>query len=47
MTSIRVWLMKDTWNINEIVNFGNMLVYRALKMSIQDPPIMIYEQDLK
>ena len=40
-------MMKDTWNMNEIVNFGNMLVYRALKMSIQDPPIMIYEQDLE
>ena len=38
--------MKQTWGLNEIKNFGNMLVYRALKMAILDPPIMIFEEDL-
>ena len=36
--------MKNSWNSNEIVNFGNMLLYNAFKML--EPPSVIYHEDV-
>lgn len=38
-------IMND-WNKNEINNFGNMLINRAMKSVLQDPPLFIYEKDV-
>ena len=40
-------VMKESWNLNQITNFGNMMVYRTLKMALQDPPTLFYENDIK
>lgn len=40
-------VMKENWNMNEIINFGNMMVYRILKVVVQDPPNLMYEKDIK
>ena len=39
-------IMKDTWNNKEVINYGNMILYNALKMCIQEPPTIIYENDV-
>ena len=39
--------MKTKWNDIEIINYGNMILYNALKMVIQENPPLIYPQDLK
>jgi hypothetical protein len=36
----------NDWNKNEINNFGNMLINRAMKSVLQDPPLFIYEKDV-
>ena len=38
--------MHDSWNKNEIINFGNMLLYNAFKMCIIEPPSVIYQEDV-
>ena len=38
--------MKDSWNKNEILNFGNMLLYNAFKMCLIKPPSVIYSEDV-
>ena len=38
-------IMND-WNKNEVSNFGNMLINRAMKSILQDPPLFIYEKDV-
>ena len=40
-------VMKEAWSKKEIINFGNMIVYRALKMAVLDPPTLIFEKDIK
>ena len=38
--------MKDAWNSNEIINYGNMLLFNAFKMCIIEPPSLIYKEDV-
>ena len=38
--------IKTSWNSNEIANFGNLLLYNAFKMSIIEPPSIIYQEDV-
>ena len=38
--------MKNTWNETAIVNYGSMILYNALKMCINDPPRIIYSEDV-
>ena len=38
--------MHDSWNNNEIINFGNMLLFNAFKMCIIEPPSLIYHEDV-
>ena len=35
------------WNHFEIINYGNMLLYNALKMAISENPPLIYPDDVK
>ena len=36
--------MKTDWN--QIVNYGNMLLYNAFKMAIQENPPLIFKEDI-
>ena len=38
--------IKTSLNSNEIANFGNLLLYNAFKMSIIEPPSIIYQEDV-
>ena len=38
--------MRKSWSETEIINFGNMMLFNTLKMTIQDPPQLIMEQDV-
>ena len=38
--------MKESWNFNEIVNFGNMILYNTFKMCCLEPPSIIYQKDV-
>ena len=38
--------MRDSWNSNEIVNFGNMILYNTFKMCCMEPPPIIYQKDV-
>ena len=38
--------MKDAWNSNEIINYGNMLLFNAFRMCIIEPPSLIYKEDV-
>ena len=38
--------MKTKWNYNEVVNFGTMSLFNALKMCIFDNPYVIYIEDV-
>ena len=35
------------WNENEVVNFGNMLIYNALNVVVSEKPQLIYKEDVK
>lgn len=39
-------LMEHAWNKNEIINFGNMMIYASMKNVLQDPPTFVYKDDL-
>ena len=38
--------MRDSWNFNEIFNFGNMILYNAFKMCCIEPPSVVYQEDV-
>ena len=38
--------MKENWNNNEIINFGDMLLLNAFRMCINEPPSLIYQEDV-
>ena len=38
--------MKENWNNNEIINFGDMLLLNAFRMCIIEPPSLIYQEDV-
>lgn len=38
--------MKNNWNKTEIANYGNMILYNALKMCIHEPPRIIQSKDV-
>ena len=40
-------LMKDKWSVFEIKNFGEMLLYFALKQCIVERPSIIFPKDIK
>ena len=35
-----------TWNSIEVENYGTMILYKALKMCINDPPRIIHSNDV-
>ena len=40
-------LMKSKWTLEEVKNFGEMLLYFALKQSIVERPSPIFPEDIK
>ena len=38
--------MKCDWNPNEIINYGNMILYNTLCMAISERPILLYQEDI-
>ena len=39
--------MKFSWNNNEIVNFGDILLYKAFKICMIDGPTPVFHRDVK
>ena len=39
--------MKNKWNYFEITNYGNMILYNALKMAINENPPLIFHSDIQ
>ena len=38
--------MLSKWNHFEILNYGNMILFNALKMAIHENPPVIYPEDI-
>ena len=38
--------MKNNWNYNETVNFGNMILFNALTMTVNERPTVLYKEDI-
>ena len=39
-------VMKSKWNIFEVMNYGNMLLYNSFKMTIQENPPLIFPENI-
>ena len=39
-------IMKSKWNLFEVMNYGNMILYNSLKMAIQENPPLIYPENI-
>ena len=39
-------VMKSKWNIFEVMNYGNMLLYNSFKMAIQENPPLIFPENI-
>ena len=42
-----VGVMKSKWNIFEVMNYGNMLLYNSFKMAIQENPHLIFSENVE
>ena len=46
INSVAFGNMKDKWKTNEIINYGNMLIYNALAAAIKSHPSIVYRNDI-